>query len=842
MAAIRTNQRQVSANYKNRKAMNSQDANEPVGNVFLWAQASGEAQVYQAGRDLYVQLQPTAPATVKDSLPRDIGAFTGREAEIREITHSIARFTGEGKSLPIVALNGMAGVGKTALAIHVGHRLAGKFPDGRLFIDLHAHTAGQRPVDPGEALASLLATTGLEPRQLPLGLDDRAAMWRDRVQNKKILLILDNVASTDQIKLLLPASPECLTLITSRRRLSALGAFPLELDVLNANQATDMFTRIVPRSFQELDQVSQLVEQCGYLPLAVGLLAGVLNNRPSMKVHHLVEDLNDAENRLTVIRAENQELTAAFDLSYLHQPTTQKHLFRCLGLHLGVEFDVYAAAALANLSLDEIGRRLQGLYGDHLIEEPTFGRYRMHDLVRDYARALANDPANDREQTIVRLLDYYEGAVRLAARHVGRDSRTSASSVSDSDQSIILPDFSNRKEALAWARIERANLLSCIEYAMRRDQKGRTIGLVSAMASFLRIDGPWDHAATLHRTAARIARDLHNQEGEANALRNLGLVQWLAGDYRPAIEVLELSQSIYRDLGEQVSEALILNDLGGVKEASGDYVGAADSLEQALAIHRRLDNKPGEANALGRLGTVCWLTGNYLGAANALRKALGLFRSLGDRHGEADVLNDLGVVGYLRGDYCEARQMLKKALRLFRELGTRHGEANALTDLAVVHCHIGNYREAADLLTNALEIYQELGAPYGRANALCNLGMVRYSTGDHLGSSECLDEALVLYDELGHSLGQAEVLNHKGTLDRISGKLTSAMDYYERARQLALSVGSPLEEGRALEGLGKCQLNRDNDSAGMEALRKALSIFRRIGVAEAERLIAESNP
>ncbi|MGH3928649.1 MAG: hypothetical protein ACRDTF_01565, partial [Pseudonocardiaceae bacterium] len=360
-----------------------------------------------AGDQYNLQPSPTPPSPARCTLPADTAAFTGRSKELHDITATVTAAAETGRVVAIHAIDGMPGVGKTALAVHLGHLLAARFPDRQLFLDMHAHTAGQQPVTPDAALASLLTADGVDARYLPDGLDERATLWRDRMAHKQVLLILDNAASSGQVAPLLPGSAACLVLITSRRYLGDLpSAVPVPLDILAPGEAQEMFLRLAPRATTEPTEVAELVGLVGYLPLAISLLARLLSTHRSWTLGHLITETKSA--LLTVI-AENRSIAAAFDLSYQSLPADRQRVFRRLGLHPGVEIDAYAAAALVDLPLDQAGEHLDALHRDHLLEEPVYRRYGMHDLIRDYARTLATtDPADKRDQALGRLLDYYQ--------------------------------------------------------------------------------------------------------------------------------------------------------------------------------------------------------------------------------------------------------------------------------------------------------------------------------------------------------------------------------------------------------------------------------------------------
>ncbi|HXM54450.1 MAG TPA: helix-turn-helix domain-containing protein [Candidatus Dormibacteraeota bacterium] len=342
---------------------------------------------------------PSAPepsdegaALATRTLPRDIATFTGREDELERLLTIVTEAALPGRPFPIGAIDGMPGVGKTAFAIHAAHLLAARFPDGQLFVDLHTHSAGQRPVSPFAALGSLLVLTGVTKARLPDDLDTRAAVWRDRVAGKRMLILLDDADGHDQVRPLLPGAPGCLVLVTSRRRLSALqGAQPLELGTLPPAQAAELFRRLIgARAEAQPEAVAELVELCGCLPLAIGLLAGRLRSHSTWTVSHLASMLRDAQDRLAEMKAENIAVATAFNMSYQDLPANLQRLFRRLSLHPGREIDAHAAAILDGSDLGWTRWQLDVLYNEHLIDEPEPGRYRFHDLIRDYARALAD--------------------------------------------------------------------------------------------------------------------------------------------------------------------------------------------------------------------------------------------------------------------------------------------------------------------------------------------------------------------------------------------------------------------------------------------------------------------
>jgi hypothetical protein len=373
-------------------------------------------------------------------------------------------------------------VGKTALVTRAAHLLADAFPDGQLFVDLHSHTPSLQPADPGEVLADLLTCTGMSPREIPAGTEARAQRWRGRLAGKKVLLVLDDAAGHAQVGPLLPGTAGCLVLVTSRRRLIALdGAQPLALDTLPPDQAIELFTRLARRTQDRSDvgTVAELARLCGYLPLAITLIAGRLAHHPGWNLTTFTADFAAAQDRLTELaagdRAGDPAVAAAFQMSYQDLPAGRQRLFRRLGLHPGTDIDAYATAALAGVPLGQARQDLDALYTDHLIDEPAPGRYRLHDLIREYARALTarHDPADDRDQAIEQLLDYY----LRTAQAVGFIRRPRPGLPPAATAPPATPDLPDRESALAWMDTESDNMLACIRYANTQAQATRIIAL-----------------------------------------------------------------------------------------------------------------------------------------------------------------------------------------------------------------------------------------------------------------------------------------------------------------------------------------------------------------------------
>jgi tetratricopeptide (TPR) repeat protein/transcriptional regulator with XRE-family HTH domain len=727
------------------------DLAEPVYALFV-AAARGKA----APEDVLVARRGEAPgaftAAATRTLPRDTVSFTGRGRELARLLEALTPKAAEGVVLGIHAIDGMAGIGKTTFAVHAAHRLAGGFPDGQFFLPLHAHTPGQRPVDPADALASLLLTAGVAAQQIPPGLEARAARWRDRVADKKILLLLDDAAGHEQVRPLLPGTAESLVLITSRRRLAALeDAAQISLDSLSPGEAATLLARLAARpGMRAVDAaVGEITRLCGYLPLAIGMLASQLRNHPVRTSVGLAAELAAARGRLTLMHAENLSVGAAFDLSYTDLTPGPQRLFRRLGLVPGPSIDAYAAAALDGTSLAAARRHLDELYDQHLIDEPAPGRYQMHDLLREHARALAatGDPAES-DLAAERLLDYYLHTALAASRHFAPRASLYRGPP-PSRPPAQAPDLSALGQAAAWLETERANLHAAADYAVSRARFPCAFALPAVMSGFLATRGHWDQSAALHQGALTAARQAGDRPGEADTLARLGALQRETGDYPAAAASLAQALAMYGDLGDGPGQVHVLTDLGFLRVLTGDYPAAAASCQQALALASKASDRLAEAVALNHLGLVQHLTGDYPAAAASQQQALALFGDLGHLLGQAHALNDPGVVQQETGDYPAAAASHQQALALFGDLGNRLGQAEALNRLGELAARTADTPLARKRHTQALAIARDISAPPEEARALEGLGQGHLHDGNPGQAAAHLQQAFIIYQRIG---------------------------------------------------------------------------------------------
>ena len=781
-------------------------------------------------------------AAATRTLPRDISGFTGRAAELARLMAGLADTAATGGVVGIHAIGGMAGIGKTTLAVHAAHRLAGRFPDGQIFLPLHAHTPGQRPVDPADALASLLRAAGLGADAIPAGLDARAGCWRDYLAGKKVLLVLDDATGHEQVRPLLPGTAGSLILITSRRRLTALeDAAVISLDTMPPDEAAQLLARLASRPDvgPASSGMAEIARLCGYLPLAIGMLARQLHHHPAWTPAGLAAELATARDRLELMNAENLSVAAAFNLSYRDLTAGQRRLFRRLGLQPGPDIDAHAAAALAGTSLASARRQLRALYDHHLISEPAASRYRLHDLLREHAQRLAaTDGRVTREAAIGRLLDYYLHTALAAGRHIPSKNKSPAATVLPPARPADCPPrVSTPRQAAAWLEGERANLHAATGYAATNELPMHAMLIPAAMASFLGVRHYRDQALTLHQTALVAARRAGDQRGQGRALNWVASAQIDTSDFSAAEATLQESLSLHRELGDDGGQADALNALGRVYWPTGDYPAAISCLRQALELFRGLGHPRGQAQALNGLGAVLCITGDYPAAAACHEQALALFREIGHQHGQSEALTHLAVVRRLTGDYPAAAANLRLAEALHRDLDDRYKQAWTRTELGVLQRLAGDCPAAEASQQQALEQWRVIADHSGQARSLNELGLVQQLTGDYPAAETSHLQALTLYRDLGRRQEQAEVLNSLGELSSRCAASQDARSYHNQALAIAHDVGAPLEEARALEGIGRCYLQDGDDHQGTtHHLQQALTIYQRIGAPGARRI------
>jgi DNA-binding SARP family transcriptional activator/Tfp pilus assembly protein PilF len=775
---------------------------------------------------------PTEP--LADNLPRDAPDFTGRETELNHLYDDLER---SAAAVTIRAIDGMAGVGKTALAVHMAHELADRYPDGQWYLHLRAHDPHQPPIDPAQGLDVLLRLLGEDPERIPEALEPRAALWRARLASRRMLILLDDAASAEQVRPFLPGRPGCLVLITSRRRLAGLeGVRPLSLDALMPPEAALLFRRIVGQD-RRLDagDVNRLVRLCGHLPLAVTIMANKLRHRPARGVEDLVTKLSRSKDRLAEMYAGDSDLVTAFDLSYRELSPGRQKAFRRLGLHVGTDLTIGAAAALIGCDLTQAEHALEELIDRHLVEEPHSGRVRFHDLLRAYARerAAEEEPTEEPQRAVRRLLDFYLSTADQADRVLYPHRRRTGVNVAHPPDS---PSVDTPRSAAEWLRAERANVLMCAHYAAEHGYLADAIQLSQAVATYLERSAHWEDAARVHELARRACQDIGDREGEARVELELSLVRSRTGHYAAALEHAGKGLDTFRALSDRRGEADTLDHLARVSWLSGRNREALGYAEKALALFREIEDRHGEGNALLHSGIALSYLGRAEEAMAAFESSLEIVNGTGDDAMKAMVLNNLGELRFNHGDYRGALKLFREALAILRETGWRQNGAVALNNIANCLEREGRRDEALHFYREALTIYRETGDRRHEADTLSNIGSTYLSMDLNAEALIHFQKALSIARGIGDPYESSRALQRIGDSQRHSGQFALARESYERALDLARELGDPFLEASSLLGLGEVLLFIQGRKAAERPWRQALTIFGRLGAPEADYL------
>jgi DNA-binding SARP family transcriptional activator len=705
---------------------------------------------------------------VPRELPGPVPQFVGRAAELADLTEALARASAQRpQTLVISAIAGMAGVGKTALAVKWAHQVADRFPDGQLHVNLRGYDPGQ-PLSAADVLARFLRSLGVAEQDIPVETGERAARYRSLLAGRRMLIVIDNARDVAQVRPLLPGSPSCVTVVTSRDALAGLvardGARRLDLGPLPSAEAVGLLRALIgERVDAEPEATVTLAGCCAWLPLALRVAAERAAAAPGVPLADVASELADQQQRLDLLDAAGDRLTAVravFSWSVRHLDDQAARAFRLLGLHPGADFDAYAVAALTDSTLRQGRRLLHRLACAHLIQPAGTGRYGMHDLLRAYAADQAADTDSERERgaALIRLFDHYLATAAAAARTLYRG---------DPDQPALprpaapAPPVTSPTAALAWLDAERCTLVAVAAYDADHGSSGHAIGLAASIFRYLDV-GYFADAAAVHGYARRAA-----------------------------------VQS-----GDRTAEAAALTMLGATEAAQGRLGQAASHLEQALALCRADGDRVGEARALANLGMVDYCRGRYLQSAGRHRKALAIHVDVGNHAGQARELHALGIVDLRRGRYEQAAGHLSRSLALFREVGLRSGEAQVLGRLGELELRQGHYGQAAGHLRLSLGLGREIGNRPCQARALVCLGFSELRQGRRRQAIRHLRESLALYVQVGDSSGQAEALNGLGEAFRARSQVNEASARHAAALALAIQCGDKREQARARSGLG----------------------------------------
>jgi tetratricopeptide (TPR) repeat protein len=693
---------------------------------------------------------------VPRQLPVGVRHFAGRTAELK-VLDGLLTESADGVQPVIAVICGTAGVGKTALAVHWAQRSAERFPDGQLYVNLRGFAPSATLITPSEAIGAFLAALHVPPETLPAGLDARSALLRSLVAGKRVLFVLDNARDAGQVRPLLPGSPGCMVLVTSRSQLtglvSAAGAELLILDTLPENEARELLADRVgaDRVAAEPLAVAELTGLCARLPLALSVVAARASSHPGHPLAVLVAEVRDAGNRLNALSTGDAgtSVRAVLSWSYWNLGESAKRMFRLLGLHPGPDISTAAAAALAGVTPETGAGLLRELTGACLLTEDIPGRFACHDLLKAYAREQAGNNDSDTEQSraLTSVFDYY-----LMASAAAMDALMPAEQHRRSSPHGICPAafaLSGPAAARGWLDAERPTLLAVIAQAAAHGWPGHVCRMATILFRYLDIGGYHQESATIQALALRAALRTGDRAAQASALLGLGGTDWRLRRYDEADRHLRDALTIFAGLGDQSGQARTLANLGVVESCRGRHERAAELHREALAIFRETGDRLGQARALETLGLALCQQGRQQQASGLQRQALDLYRELGERHGEARMLESIGVTDWALGRHDEAAAHFLAAIAIFDETGDILGQAHALGNLAAEEGWQGRYGKATEYQAAAITLFRQVGDRSGEARVLSARGDVLSVAGQTALAREHWEHALAIYSDLG---------------------------------------------------------------------------------------------
>ncbi|MDK1476844.1 tetratricopeptide repeat protein [Streptomyces sp. 549] len=804
--------------------------------TYQHATAADQARVNQVGGNQYNQTvvygMGSGPAPqALDALPAVV-PLVGREGRVGELL-DVLDPSGPGPG--VVVATGLAGVGKTALALHTAHRAVeqGWFGGGVLFVHLRGYDPAG-PVSGEQALEALLRALGIREDDLPPTPGEQESLYRSelarRAQVGQVLIVADDASSTTQLLPLLPASGGHRLLATSRDALTAPD-FPARLSPLDqldtepaAALIADALTRARPddpRPRCEPEALREVAGYCGGLPLALTIVAAQATADPGLPLTTLAADLADTRSRLKALHYEDRDgrslgVQAAFDLSYRRLDEQSARLFRLLSLAPGPDLATDTAAALTDQEARSARQSLAALARAGLLNEQPLGsdRWRMHDLTRLYAndQCQRHDTEPTRQQALARLYAHY------------RDTTEAADDCLYALPGQRAPDrFPDRTAALAWLEAERPNLTATVTHTATTGHPETTICLAFCLVHYLDRFRYFHDALTTAQHALTATRELGDRHLEGTALNNLGVAHQKVRRFDDAIKVHTTAAGIYRDIDDTHSEGGALNNLGNALQEVRRFEDAIGAHTAAAGIYCDLEDRHREGGALTNLGLALREVGRFEEAITAHTTAVAIFRDLNDPHNQGKALTNLGLAFQEARRFEDAIGAHTQDLAICRDLGDRHGEGGALNNLGLALREVGRFEEAITAHSTAVAIFRDLGDRHGEGGALNNLGLAFQEARRFEDAIGAHTQDLAICRDLGDRHGEGGALNNLGLALREVGRFEEAITAHSTAVAIFRDLNDPHGEDRALTNLKNVQNERQRRLRGLRALWRMLT-------------------
>jgi tetratricopeptide (TPR) repeat protein len=793
-------------------------------------QAQWSEAWYRVAGNQHDRRRVVAPAAPRQ-LPPGIPGFTGRQEALTALDANLSNGT-----VAVAAVAGPAGVGKTALAVHWAHRVADRFPDGQLFMNLRGYDPGE-PVAVVDALARLLRVLGVAPGEVPPELDDAVPLYRSLLASRRVLVVLDNAGSAEQVRPLLPGAAGCAVLVTSREDLRGLialdGALPVRLNTLPPTESRGLLAGMIgaARLDREPAAAAKLATLCGHLPLALRIAGAHLLSHPERSIDAYARDLA-AGNRIAKLAIPEDPKAAvrsAFDLSYATLTARERRLFRALGLVPGPDFTVPSAAAVAGCPVAEAEQDLNRLENAHLVRPGPPGRYLFHDLIRLYAaeRAEAEDCPADRDHAMGNLLAHYLCAAD-AARAALYPHRIRVP-LGESVAASVAVEFADATSALRWLEAELPNLTAAIQHAADTRHATRACLLADAIRGYFPGRGRVSEQFTVASTALRAATEADDPLLATSAHLSLAEAHAGLGQYTPAIEHCTSARTLALKAGWTDGESTALGRMGTIHRETGRLRDAATCFRRALDINTRLGARHKQLLDLMHLGVIHALLGDLVEAADLLGRAHEIGHESVSPSNTAMVLHCLGNVHRYLGSLTDAVGYLTEALTISRAINESTSQAGILDSLAGTHTDKGNHDDAMTFATQALALARQVGARQTETAALVNLGTIHQAQGDHKQSLQRHGDAHSLATDIGHVAGELDALIGLACANTSLGRHGSAETHANAALTLSRKSDHRLQEGQALTALADNALASQSVPEAARLAHKALTVHNKTG-------------
>lgn len=773
----------------------------------------------------------TAHACQPNTLPPGIDDFVGRADEMRMLT------TGSqlSNSVLVHIIEGMGGVGKTALAVRAANQLIDRYPDAQLYLSFHADYAPDAELDSDDAVSRLLRMLEIPAERIPIVPRERARLWQAELLRRRVVIILDDVSCPEQIRQIVPSGGDCLIIVASRRRRADWPPHRLlTLHPLTADEAVTLITRIIgPGAEHEPGQVAKAARLCGHLPLAIRVAAGRLRNRRLSGLGELLDELAHLSSGQRNVSETGRQIISAFESCYRQLTVGQQRFFRCLGICPCSDITLDTAMALTGSALGVADSSIGALLQHHLLEHVSVDRFRFHDIIRAYAasRCAQDDSESERRYAISRLIDHYLLAMDRANQILFTPLRAAAETESGIARHAIATN--DTEAARMWLESEWRNILLIARYAGRHEWKQQCADLTHALAQFLETGGYWNDALPAHSMALNVCQDLDDLARTARAAFDLSFISLRTGHHEAAEQHAVSAMTIYRSLGDRRGHAAALDRLGLIYRNSSRLRDALAHHQEAIDIYRGIGDLHGLADSVVHAGSAYGSLGRYAEETSCLNQALDLYRHVGNKRGEAITLNNLGAVQDDQGRHRDAMENYQKSLTIFQHISERQNLAIVPHNMGRILQYKGNYEDAIIIYREVLGTYRAIGDLQHQAMALDDIGSA-------FGYMESYSESLVHHEKaaaLAEDIGDLclHAVAVCGIADAYcgSGSYSAALEHYGRARRLAGEIESPYLKARALYGTAETLLRTRGHEAARIYWREALDIFEQLGVPEA---------